>query len=176
MKGDVWRMGMAGLALALAALACVPGTATAPPAVDTETEPAEEATPTLAADRVDLQGTLEFVTLEPAATRTPEPGKATEPPEDTAEPGDTPEPDDTPEPEDTEAPEPAAGDTLFAPGDRCGWSTFAIDFQAFEYTNDYTFDVDPGQQYMEVPGKNVAAYAVWVYLRRARSHAGGPSS
>ncbi|MCC6189991.1 MAG: hypothetical protein IT318_13230, partial [Anaerolineales bacterium] len=70
------------------------------------------------------------------------------------------EPEDSPEADDTQAPERAAGDTLFAPGDRCGWSTFAIDFQAFEYTDNYTFDVDAEQQYVEVPGKNVAAYAV----------------
>lgn len=148
MKGDVWRMAVAGLALALAALSCVPGAPTAPAAVQTATEPTGEAAPTVAADRVELQGTLEFITLVPASTRTPEPGKATDAPDDTAQ------------PEDTEVPEPVAGDTLFAPGDRCGWSTFAIDFQAFEYTDNYTFDVDAEQQYLEVPGKNVAAYAV----------------
>jgi hypothetical protein len=147
-------MAVVGLALTLAALACVPGaasdtapTATAPAAA---TEEPTEPEATLDFNPVDLPATVEL------PTRTPEPPKATAVPEAT----DTPEPEPTAAPEDTETPEPTAGEAIFSAGDACEWGVFALNFEVFEYTIDYVFEETDGQYYLEVPGENVAAYAV----------------
>jgi hypothetical protein len=136
--------------LALAALACGTGTETPPTKAPEATETGAVA---LATRPVGL------------ATRTPE-AEDTEPPEPTAAPEPTGTPRPTQRPANTEAPKntatpaPQVGEALFTGGQACEWTTFALDFEAFEYTEDFVFEESDAQQYMEVPGTSVAAYAI----------------
>jgi hypothetical protein len=132
-------------ALALAALAC--GTGTEPP-------------PTAAPEVTETRELVIEVTPRP--TRTPETDdtEAPEPTEPTATLRPTQRPANTEAPKNTATPVPQVGETLYAAGQACKWTAFALDFEAFEYIEDFVFEEREAQQYIEVPGTSVAAYAI----------------
>jgi hypothetical protein len=172
MRGPGKRIGLAAAGLALAALAC--GTGTEVPAT-VPREPTE--TPEVVIE----------VTARP--TRTPEaedtePPEPTEAPEATATERPTQRPANTEAPKNTATPVPQVGDALFTAGQDCDWQAFALDFEAFEYTEDFTFEERDAQQYIEVPGTSVAAYAICedfaeqgqVAIEVAASNVAGPNT